>query len=75
MIGILLANCPITLPLVDGISPILLGVLFDRKDDVDDDDGIVAKVLSINECPSEEPLLRIAERSLSGIVRFNKEDC
>ncbi len=70
LIGILLANCPITLPpFVDGISP---GVLVDKNDDVL---GIVENVLSINECPSEEPLLIIVERSFSDIVRVNNDDC
>jgi hypothetical protein len=61
--------------LVDGISPIFVGLLFDKNDDDVDDDGIFENVLSINECPSEEPLLIIVERSFSDIVRVNNEDC
>jgi hypothetical protein len=56
-------------PLVEGISP---DVLFDKNDDVV---GIVENVFSINECPSEEPLLMIVERSFSDIVRDNNDDC
>jgi hypothetical protein len=49
---------------VVGISPV-----FDRNDD----DGIFENV-SDNEWPSEEPLLIIAERSFSDIVRGNNDD-
>jgi hypothetical protein len=59
--------------LVDGISPIFVELLVDKNDDVDD--GIFENVLSINECPSEEPLLIIGERSFSDIVRVKNDDC
>ncbi len=59
--------------MVDGISPIFVELLVDKNDDVDD--GIFENVLSINECPSEEPLLIIGERSFSDIVRVKNDDC
>ena len=71
--GILFANRLITLPFVDGISPRF--VLLCDKNVEDIEDGISENVLSINECPSEEPLLIIAERSFSDIVRLINDDC
>lgn len=65
----MLFNWLIPLPFVDGISPICVFV-FDRNDD-----GIFENVLSNKEWPSEEPLLIIAERSFSDIVRVNNDDC
>lgn len=59
-------------PFVDGMSPRFEEELLERNADVD---GIFENVLSVNECPSEEPLLMIVDRSFSDKVRGSNDDC